>query len=242
MKVLIIDDERPARRELRNLLADHPDVEIAAEAGNVQEAAQVVAVHRPDVLFLDIQMPGASGFDLLERLAPPHPLVVFTTAFSEHAVRAFSVNSLDYLLKPVGEDRLSAALDRARARLAARRPMASATPDATLNEDDQVFLRSGERCWFVPVRSIRLIEAEGNQTRLHFGSDNALQPRTLAALEERLPAGLFMRANRSQLVNLGMIEGVGEWFSRGLKVRLSGGQEVEFSRRQAQVFRERMSL
>ncbi|HLP06546.1 MAG TPA: response regulator [Opitutaceae bacterium] len=242
MKALIIDDERPARRELRNLLADHPDVEIAGEAGNADEAAQHIATHRPDVLFLDVQMPGGSGFDLLEMLPPPHPLVVFTTAHSEHAVRAFEFNSLDYLLKPVGEERLAAALARARARLATRPPAPTVTPNGPLSEHDQVFLRSGEHCWFVPVRSIRLIEAEGNQTRLHFGTDNALQPRTLTALEERLPTSLFMRANRSQLVNLGMIEVVGEWFSRGLKVRLQGGQEVEFSRRQAQIFRERMSL
>jgi two-component system LytT family response regulator len=239
MKILIIDDERPARRELRNLLADHSDVEIAGEAGNAAEAAQLVASARPDLLFLDIQMPGGSGFDLLAQLPPPHPPVVFTTAFSEHAVRAFEVNSLDYLLKPVGEERLATALAKVRTWLAARPP---AVAENTLGEEDQVFLRSEDRCWFVPVRSIRLIEAEGNQTRLHFGSDNALQPRTLTSLEERLPSRLFIRANRSQLVNLNMIENVGEWFSRGLKVRLTGGQEIEFSRRQAQLFRERMSL
>ena len=246
MKALIIDDERPARRELRLLLAQHPDVEVVAEAGNIAEAEELIATHRPEVLFLDVQMPGGTGFDLLERLSPPYPLVVFTTAFNEHALRAFEVNSLDYLLKPVGEARLADALNRVRPRLAARPAAAPATATAPagglLRDDDQVFLRAGERCWFVPVRSIRLVEAEGNQTRLYFGTENALQPRTLSALEERLPATLFIRANRSQLVNLTMIEGVGEWFSRGLKVRLTGGQEIEFSRRQAQVFRERMSL
>ena len=241
MKALLIDDERPARRELRNLLEEHPDVEICGEAANIAAAQELIAAHHPDLLFLDIQMPGGTGFDLLESLPPPHPLVIFTTAYSEHAVHAFEINSLDYLLKPIGPARLAEAIAKVRASLAASANTEPA-PSGLLKEADHVFLRSGERCWFVPVRSLRLIEAVGNQTCIYFNSEKAFLPRTLAALEERLPPQLFIRANRSQLINLSMIETIGEWFSRSLRVVLKGGQEVEFSRRQALVFRERLSL
>ncbi len=239
MKALIVDDERHARRELRSLLEEHSTVEVVGEAGNILEAERLFVTHRPDLLFLDVQMPGGTGFDLLESLPPPHPLVVFTTAFSEHAVRAFDVNSLDYLLKPVSAPRLATALIKAGSRFTDTPAPTAGNP---LADTDQVFLRSGNRCWFVPVRSFVLVEAEGNQTRIHFGDDTAIQPRTLNAMEERLPPRLFIRANRSQLVNLTMIESVGEWFGRGLRVVLKGGREIEFSRRQALVFRERLSL
>jgi two-component system, LytTR family, response regulator len=115
-------------------------------------------------------------------------------------------------------------------------------PEKPLREDDHVFVRDGDRCWFVPVRSIRLLEAEGNQTRLFFDEEKPLLYRSIGSLEERLPARLFLRANRSQLVNLAFIETIDPWFSGSLKATLRGGPEVEFSRRQAQLFRERMSL
>ncbi len=243
MRALIIDDERPARRELRGLLEDHGGVEIVGEAANIAEAARLVAEHRPDLLLLDIEMPGGNGFDLLETLPPPHPLVIFTTAYSEHAVRAFETNSLDYLLKPIGTGRLAAALEKASARLGPRAAKPAAAPAlAPLGENDQVFLRSGDRCWFVPVRTIILVEADGNQTRVHFGKESALLSRTLNAMEERLPSRLFIRANRHQLVNLRMIATIGDWFSRTLRVVLTDGRSIEFSRRQALHFRETLSL
>ncbi len=242
MKALIIDDERPARRELRGLLEEHPAVEILGEAGTMAEAAPLVAALRPDLLFLDIEMPGGSGFDLLAALSPPHPLVIFTTAYSEHAVRAFEINSLDYLLKPIAPKRLAAALAKAATKLPAAPAPSAADTAGALAEDDQVFVRDGDRCWFVPVRSILLVEAEGNQSRIVFGRDSALLSRTLGSLEERLPPRLFMRANRSQLVNLSSITTVGDWFNRSMRVVLSCGREIEFSRRQAQVFREQLSL
>lgn len=242
MKALIIDDERPARRELRGLLEEHPEVEIVGEAATAEEAAALIAAHGPDLLFLDIEMPGGTGFDLLAALPPPHPLVIFTTAYSEHAVRAFEINSLDYLLKPIAPKRLAAALAKAAAKRPPAPAPAAADPAPALAEDDQVFVRDGDRCWFVPVRSILLVEAEGNQSRLVFGSDSALLSRTLGSLEERLPSRLFMRANRSQLVNLSAITTVGDWFNRSMRVTISCGREIEFSRRQAQIFRERLSL
>ncbi len=247
MKAVLIDDERLAREELRGLLAAFPDIEVVGEAANVTEALKLVPKLRPDLLFLDIEMPGRTGFDFLATLPPPHPQLIFVTAFDAFALRAFEVNALDYLMKPVHPQRLATAVAKVRARLA---PVSPATdpderpdePTAPLRDDDSVFVREGDRCWFIPVRSLRLLEADGNHTRLYFGEDRPLLYRTLGAMEARLPASLFLRANRSQLVNLSFIEKVEPWFSGSVKVRLRGGPEVEFSRRQAQLFRERTSL
>lgn len=247
MKALLIDDERLARAELRTLLAAFPEVEIAGEAANGDEALKLIPILAPDLIFLDIEMPGRSGFDLLDTLPPPHPHIIFVTAYNEFALRAFEVNALDYLMKPVNPARLSAALERVRARVAGQPATAPANtetepPGTPLREDDQVFVRDGDRCWFIPVRELRLLEAEGNHTRLHFRDQNALLYRTLGSMESRLPASLFVRANRGQLINRTFVEKIEPWFSGGLKATLRGGGEAEFSRRQAQVFRERLGL
>jgi two-component system LytT family response regulator len=248
MKVMLVDDERLARDELRGLLSEFPDLEVCGEAANVTEALKLVPKLRPDLLFLDIEMPGRTGFDLIAALPPPHPQLIFVTAFDAFALRAFEVNALDYLMKPVHPQRLAAAVAKVRARLFPAAPPDEAPPSAAdeptapLREDDSVFVREGDRCWFIPVRSLRLLEADGNHTRLYFGEDRPLLYRTLGAMETRLPASLFLRANRAQLVNLTFIEKVEPWFSGSIKVRLRGGPEVEFSRRQAQLFRERTAL
>ncbi|RXK53739.1 response regulator transcription factor [Oleiharenicola lentus] len=242
MKALLIDDERLARNELRRLLAAHPDIEIVGEAVDVDDAAQKVAELKPGLLFLDVQMPGADGFSLLERLEPPLPAVIFTTAYDEFAVKAFEFNALDYLLKPVDPNRLIAALERLRAREAAPAGSASPLSVSRLTLEDKVFVREGDRCWFVPVKSIRLLESEGNYTRLHFDDNKPQLFRSLTAMEERLDPRNFFRANRKQVINLTWVEGIEPWFSGGLLVKLKGGLKVELSRRQAQDFRERMSL
>jgi two-component system LytT family response regulator len=247
MKAIIIDDERLAREGLKGLLTDFPFVEVCGEAANATAALKLAAEVRPDLLFLDIEMTGQNGFDLLEAMPPPHPHVIFVTAYSEFALRAFEVNALDYLLKPIDAKRLGAALEKVRAKHIDAAHGADvggeeAAPDMPLQEDDRVFVRDGERCWFVPVRSIRLLESEGNHTRVYFDHEKPLIYRTLGSMEARLPARLFLRANRSQLVNLTFIETIGQWFSGSLKVALRGGPEVEFSRRQAQLFREHLSL
>ena len=250
MNAIIVDDEHPARIELARLLNGCPSVRLVGEAESAAEACELIERLRPDLVFLDIEMPEQNGFDLLESLAPPHPQVIFTTAYNAYAVRAFEVNALDYLLKPINPRRLAAALERLAPRCAAA-PAAPARqggaggpeqPTAPLQPDEHVLVRDGDRCWFVPVRSLRLLESAGNHTRLHFDKATPLLYRTLNSMEERLPPALFMRANRSQLINLTKIEKIGQWFSGSLKVALKDGTEVEFSRRQAQLFRERMSL
>jgi len=243
MKTVIIDDERPARQELRTLLDNHPDIEICGEAENASTALKLIAVEKPDLLFLDIQMPGKSGFELLEELPPPHPHVIFTTAYDEYAVRAFEINALDYLMKPINPKRLQTALERIQDRVIVP---ADGVDGGTLSgpwtEEDRVFVRERDRCWFVPIKSIRLIESEGNHSRIHFDREQPLLHRTLDSLEEKLPPKIFLRANRAQIVNLSFVETIEPWFSGSLKVKLREGAEIEFSRRQAQLFREQMSL
>jgi two-component system LytT family response regulator len=231
MKALIIDDEALARRELRRLLQEHDWVEVVGEASNIEAALTLTQQLNPGLLFLDIQMPGGSGFDLLSRLDEP-PEVIFTTAYDQHAVRAFEVSALDYLLKPIEPERLAAALGKVGSREDVR-------PTEVLA---RVFVRDGSRCWFIPLREVRLISAEGNYLRLSWGTLQPLLARPLTVLEQRLDPGLFFRANRSQIINLDFIEAVEVGVSGRLHVQLRDGPEVEISRRQAQLFRRRHDL
>jgi two-component system LytT family response regulator len=244
MKVLLIDDERLARNELRRLLEAFPTLKVAGEAANAKQAREQMAALKPDLLFLDVQMPGETGMDLLESLAPPAPQVIFTTAYDEFAVKAFELNALDYLLKPVDPARLAAAIGRLSARLPGAPAVNGAAPDlrGQLAAGDKVFVREGDRCWFVELGQIRLLESEGNYTRVHFGDAQPQLFRSLNAMEERLDPKFFFRANRRQIINLSWISGIEPWFSGGLLVLLKGGEKVEISRRQAQEFRDRMSL
>lgn len=245
MKALLIDDERLARNELRRLLAAFPEIAIVGEAANAKQAREQLAAHEPDLIFLDVQMPGETGMDLLASLEPPVPGVIFTTAYDEFAVKAFELNALDYLLKPVDPERLAAAIGRLRAHFA--RPAdapAAARPVARerLAAEDKVFVREGDRCWFVEVKAIRLLVSEGNYTRVHFEDAQPQLFRSLNAMEERLDPRYFFRANRREIINLAWIDKIEPWFSGGLLVHLKGGARVELSRRQAQEFREKMSL
>lgn len=243
MNALLIDDERLARNELRRLLAKRADITIVGEAANADEARVRIGELNPELLFLDIQMPGDDGFALLESLEAPLPQVIFTTAYDEFAVKAFEFNALDYLMKPVDPGRLTAALDKLKRNpeIAARAP-ASVERPSRLAPDDKVFVREGERCWFVELKSIRLMESEGNYTRVHFGDAQPQLFRSLNAMEDRLDPRCFFRANRRQIINLAWIERIEPWFSGGLLVHLKGGLKVELSRRQALAFREQMSL
>jgi len=234
MKVLVVDDEPLARRELRRLLGGVAGLEIVGDAGNIDEAQIAIETLGPDVVFLDIQMPGGTGFDLLARLdRVPH--IVFTTAYDQYAVKAFEVNALDYLLKPIESDRLAMALQKIRA--SARQPAAG--HDAPL---EQLFVRDGPRCWFVPLREVSLFSAEGNYVRMLWGRERPLLGRSLAALEEKLDAQRFFRANRAQIVNLDFIARVELGDGGRLHVQLRDGPEIEVSRRQAREFRARTSL
>lgn len=245
MKALVIDDERLARNELRRLLAVFPDIKLAGEAANAKQAREQLAALKPDLIFLDVQMPGETGMELLASLEPPVPHVIFTTAYDEFAVKAFELNALDYLLKPVDPARLATAIEKLRGKLngVADEP-APARPVSRdrLAAEDKVFVREGDHCWFVEVKAIRLLESEGNYTRVHFENAQPQLFRSLNAMEERLDPKYFFRANRRQIINLAWIDKIEPWFSGGLLVHLKGGAKIELSRRQAQEFREKMSL
>jgi two-component system LytT family response regulator len=199
----------------------------------------MMATLKPDLLFLDVQMPGETGMEFLESLEPPAPRVIFTTAYDEFAVKAFEMNAIDYLLKPVDPARLASAVEKLPSLKAGRSKAQSA---GHLAGSDKVFVREGEKCWFVEVSQIRLLESEGNYTRVHFGDAQPQLFRSLNAMEERLDPKFFFRANRRQIINIAWIDKIEPWFSSGLLVQLKGAAKVELSRRQAQEFRERMSL
>ena len=229
MKAILVDDEPLARFELRRLLRAHPEIEIVGEAKDGEEALRVIRELRPDVLFLDIQMHGMTGFDLLEKIDDDLPEVIFTTAYDQHAIKAFEVNALDYLLKPIAPARLEAALSRLGARPAASRL-------------SQVFVRDGERCWIVRVPDIFLLESEGNYTRLCFASERPLIRRSFNSIEQQLDPKMFFRANRRQILNLSWIESTELGVDGGLSIRLRGGHDVELSRRRSEDLRAKLSL
>ena len=245
MKVLLVDDSRLARTELRHLLAAFPEVEVVGEARHAEEARVQLQALKPEVLFLDIHMPGETGFELLASLDEA-PQVIFTTAYDEYALRAFEVNALDYLLKPIQENRLAAALEKVRPRLpAGPAALPELGPEAaitSLSAQDQVFVKDGERCWFVRLAEVRLFEINGSYTQIYFEGHRPLIPRTLQHLEQRLDARVFFRVNRQQIINLEWVESIEPWFSNTLKIRLRGGPEVEVSRQQSGRFREMLSL
>ena len=240
MKIFIVEDSRLARQELRTLLAAIPDADIVGEAAELAPARDAIEALQPELLLLDVELPGATGFDLLDQLERL-PLVVFTTAYDQHALAAFERNALDYLLKPIDPQRLEAALAKARERL---RPVPSVAvpPSALKGADDMVFLRDGERCWFVRLGDIAGFESCGNYAQAWFDGQRPLINRTLTSLEEKLDPQLFFRASRSHLINLRWVQGIQPWSNDGYRVTLRDGHQVEVSRRQAKLLREKLEL
>jgi two-component system LytT family response regulator len=240
VRVLIADDEPPARAKVRRFLAADPEVEVVGEAGSGPEAVDAIHRLRPDLVFLDIQMPGADGFGVLAALRPgtlPH--VVFVTAYDEYALRAFDVHAVDYLLKPFDADRFRTALARAKERVRARPPaddleqrirraLADARPAAYL---DRVLVRTGSRAVFLRTDEVDWLEAEENYVRLHAGAESYLVRGTLAGLEERLDPAKFIRVHRSHIVNLGSIRELHPWSHGDWMIVLRDGRELMLSRR-----------
>ncbi|GGK61739.1 LytR/AlgR family response regulator transcription factor [Rufibacter glacialis] len=238
MKICIIEDSRLARLELKHLLAKFPELELIGEAENAEEGISLVEDLRPDLLFLDIHLPQKNGFELLEALEYT-PQVIFTTAYDQYALQAFERNALDYLMKPIEENRLRQAVEKALAKQETAKP---ALAPAQLSEEGRVFVKDGERCWFVALKQVRLIESNGNYAFLYFDRERPCILKSLNYLENRLDPKVFFRANRQQLINVNYIEQINPWFSGSIKIQLKGGEEVEVSRRQTQVFKDLMSL
>ncbi len=244
MRALVIDDERLARKELINLLNQLETVEVVGEAVNVEDAKEKIDQLQPDVIFLDIQMPEKTGFDLLEELDNlPH--VIFTTAYDEYALKAFQVNALDYLLKPIEPKRLEDAVQKLQGKMegiAKREEQEGLGNQKKLTLEDQVFVKDGDRCWFVRLSNVRLFESDGNYIKVYFDNFKPMIHKSLNALDERLDEKSFFRASRKHIINLGWVEAIEPWFNGGLVVTLKGGDRIEVSRRQAARFKEMMSL
>lgn len=244
MKALVIDDERLARKELISLLEVHPEIEIIGECNNADNAIKKIEVLKPDLIFLDIQMPGKDGFGLLEEISfVPH--VIFTTAYDEYAIKAFEVNAFDYLLKPIEENRLAESIEKLKKfqkeEEEAEQSVGENLSD-TLSESDQVFVKDGEKCWFVKLKDVSAFESEGNYVRVYFESNKPLILKSLNSLEQRLDNKVFFRANRKFIINLNWVNKIENWFNGGLRVSLNDGKQVEISRRQAAKLKDMMSL
>jgi len=244
MRVLVVDDERLARKELISLLSQNDNIEILGEAPNVDDAKEKIESLQPDVVFLDIQMPEKTGFDLLEELDYV-PLVVFITAYDEFALQAFQVNALDYLLKPIEPERLTETLKKLEKKLEELKKEDEFETDAPKDKlalNDQVFVKDGDKCWFVKLSNVRLFESDGNYIKVYFEKNKPMIHKSLNALDERLDEKSFFRASRKHIINLSWVETIEPWFNGGLVVTLKGGERIEVSRRQAARFKELMSL
>lgn len=239
IKSLIIDDEKLARQELRYLLNEFSNIEVVDEAENADDAIAKIDLLKPDLIFLDINMPEKSGFDLLQALEQT-PEVIFVTAYDKHAIKAFETNALDYLLKPIRNDRLQEAIQKATEEIETKRNRDKAL--GLLNAGSSVFIKDGEKCYFVKIGDIFLLESAGNYVKVFFENKKPLLHKSLNLLEEKLPSDLFFRANRQQMINLQYIQNIESYFKGGLSVTLKSGQTIEVSTRQAVRFKELMSL
>jgi two-component system, LytTR family, response regulator len=234
---VIVEDSRLARNELKELIKNHPEIELIGEAENVDAGYELINNKQPDLLFLDINMPEKDGFALLEMLDNV-PITVFTTAFDEYAIKSFEYNALDYLLKPINTKRFAHAIEKVNANLVERQEK----NDKKLSLSSQIFIKDGEKCWLVKISDIYLFEVDGNYTKVFFNNEKAIINKSLNNIEEKLPVEFFFRANRNQIINIQYVNSIDPWFSGNLLVHLPKETKVEISRRQASNFKEKLSL
>ena len=237
MRALLVDDERLARAELTRLLDKFPEIEIVSEASNGEEAIKLIEEHKPDLVFLDIQMPGMTGFEVLEHLHIV-PNIIFVTAYDEYALKAFEVNALDYVLKPIELSRLEKAIEK----VDSKNQEQDIHTNKELSHESQIFIKDGEKCWFLKLDKVRMFESEGNYVRLYFDDSKPMILKSLNNLEKRLNNKEFFRISRKYIINLSWVEKVEAWFNGGLRVTLKTGEKLEISRRQTSRFKEVMSI
>lgn len=242
IKTVIVEDSRLARNEIKELLKQHPELTLVGEAENVDDGFELIKAMKPDLLLLDINMPEKDGFELLEMLDEV-PITVFTTAFDEYAIKSFEYNALDYLLKPINDKRFSQAIEKVKTKLETT-PIETAgnTSIEKLNNNSQIFIKDGEKCWLVKISDILLFEIVGNYSRVYFQDQKPMLYKSLNQVEEKLPEDNFFRVNRQQIININHIKNVVPWFNGKLKLVMNNGEEVEVSRRQSYIFKDKMSL
>jgi len=240
MKTIIIDDERLARKEMISLLKNHPEIEVIDECSNVDEAKRSINTHQPDLIFLDIEMPEKNGFDLLTEL-DYLPKVIFVTAYNDYALKAFDVNAIGYLTKPVVPERLKRVILPLIKQFNSK-PTLLRAPTGKLGLEHQIFLKEGDNCWFVSLKNVRYFESEGNYIRVFFNDKKPLILKSLNLLEEKLDDAIFFRVNRKNIINLKHITNIENWFSGTLRITLNQNEQIEVSRRQSSKFKTLMSL
>jgi len=241
IKAVIVEDSRLARNELKELLKVHTDIELIGEAENVDDGFELIQKENPDLLFLDINMPEKDGFELLEMLDEV-PITIFTTAFDEYAIKSFEYNALDYLLKPINEKRFALAIEKVKAKLEDNEVEEGNKAVKKLSENSQIFIKDGEKCWLVKIGSISHFEIVGNYTRVFFEDQKPMLYKSLNQVEGKLPEQTFFRVNRQQIINTNFIQNVMPWFNGKLKLTMKNGEEVEVSRRQSYLFKDKMSF
>ena len=237
INAVIVEDSRLARNELKELLKSHKNIELMGEAENVDQGFEIIEKHNPDLLFLDINMPEKDGFELLEMLDEV-PIIIFTSAFDEYAIKSFEFNALDYLLKPINQKRFDQAIERVKEKLEG----ASNEKAKQLKTSSQIFIKDGEKYWLLKIGKISHFEIEGNYTRVFFDGHKPMLYKSLNQIEEKLPKDNFFRVNRQQLVNINFIKEVVPWFNGKLRLTMQNGDEIEVSRRQSYLFKDKMSL
>ncbi|MEA5425722.1 MULTISPECIES: LytTR family DNA-binding domain-containing protein [Arcicella] len=240
IKTILVDDERLARQELKYLLQDYPDIQIIDEAENVDDAIEKIHRLQPDLIFLDIEMPEKNGFDLLDELEFI-PKIVFVTAYNQYAIQAFESEAMDYLLKPMKAERLSRTIEKIRAEIQQTR-ISEAVSEGRLPPDKRIFLKDGDKCYFVRLTEIYMIESVGNYCRFHFGSNRPMIHRSLNKIQERLDPNTFFRANRQQIINTEYIAEIDSYYKGGMKVVLNNGIELEISTRNSVAFKDMMGI
>lgn len=239
MKALVIEDSRLAREGLVRMLAAYPQLEIVGAADHPEPALALIQEHRPEVLFLDIHMPGETGFSLLEKL-DYSPKIIFTTAYSEHAIRSFDFNTIDYLLKPISRERLDIAIEK----LQVNSPGSDGdnAPKNKLDISSKMLIKDGDKCFLVALQDIRYFESCKNYVRLFFGDTNAFVKKSMNAIESRLPTQDFLRANRQYIINLHQVRQLEEDVGDGYLVTMSDGKVIDISRRNAKHLKDLLSF
>ena len=236
IKTLLIDDEPLALLELQAMLKKHTDIDVIDTAENTVTALEKINTLKPQLIFLDINMPGKSGFDLLEELDDA-PLVVFVTAYDQFAIKAFEVNALDYILKPINPDRLSEAIEKIKKQLSLLK-----SKESKLSIDKRIFIKDGDHCHFVPLADVFLIESVGNYARVFYQNKKPLLHKSLNYLEERLPDTHFFRADRQHIININFIKNILPFFNNTLQVEMHNGVKIDISQRQSVKFKELMGV
>lgn len=232
-KFYIVDDESLAIRELETLLKPYTNLEIVGKNERTSNAVEEINKLKPDLIFLDINMPGMNGFDLLEKLDEV-PDVIFITAYDEYAIKAFEVNALDYILKPINPERLNEAILKVEKKFKEEK----SSQKEKLNLEKKIFIKDGEKCYFVPIKDIFMIESEGNYVKVYFENKKPLLHKSLTYMDSRLPEDIFFRANRQFIINLNYIKNIEPYFNSTLLVEMQNGEKIDLSQRQSVKFRE----